>query len=210
LQIIKELRQERGLTQQQLAELAGVDKVTLIRIETGRGNPTVETLGKLATALGVEMADLFPKVQSSLFRVPPDQATQEERRAEWDVAVRRAHQLRERGRTRMEGLLSAWRASKARREPLDARRDYLDEMAELLQEGYDAETGLLRNLEAGLAAGDREAAELLASGSKDVLNPGFEEYREASHFYGALLAMVEGAGLHVRRGPEAHEVADAA
>jgi transcriptional regulator with XRE-family HTH domain len=79
LQIIKALRQELGLSQQQLAELAGVDKVTLIRIETGRGNPTVETLGKLATALGVEMADLFPKAQRPLFPELPDTATQEER-----------------------------------------------------------------------------------------------------------------------------------
>jgi transcriptional regulator with XRE-family HTH domain len=61
------MRNERGLSQQRLADLAGVNKVTLIRIEHGTGNPNVETLEKLARALDIEMADFFPKVEPSLF-----------------------------------------------------------------------------------------------------------------------------------------------
>jgi hypothetical protein len=103
----------------------------------------------------------------------------------------------------MGELLWAWRASKARGEDYAVRRDYLDAIGELLQEACDTETALLRNLEVGLAAGDREAAERLAAGEKEVDNPGFEKYIEAHHFYEILRAMVEGAGLHVRPDPEA-------
>jgi excisionase family DNA binding protein len=148
-------------------------------------------------------------------------ALADERRAEWDAAVRNARQLREHGRTRMGELLWAWHTSKARSEAKDARRAYLGEMGELLDDAQAAETALLLNLEAGLAAGDREAAERLTAGEKNVLNPGFEEFREASHFYGALRQMVEGAGLSIRPDgaqeenaqagqPAAHTVAETA
>jgi transcriptional regulator with XRE-family HTH domain len=207
LRRIKELRQERGLSQQRLAAMADIDKVTLIRIETGRGNPTVETLGKLATALDVEMADLFPKGQAPLpfEELEPVEGgiAEEERRARWDAAVHSARQLRERGHDRMKGLLSAWRESRDRQERLAARRDYLDEMGELLQEAYETETALMANIDVGLQYRRRNA-----SGSTP--NPGWEEVREASRFYGALLEMVQGAGLSVRRGAGAHEVQNAA
>lgn len=64
---VKRIRNERGLSQQRLADQAGVNKVTLIRIEHGTGNPNVETLEKIARALDVEVADFFPKAEPSLF-----------------------------------------------------------------------------------------------------------------------------------------------
>lgn len=63
---LRRIRKERGLSQQRLAEMANVDKVTIVHIEGGKVSPKVETLEKLATALGVEMADLFPKAQAPL------------------------------------------------------------------------------------------------------------------------------------------------
>jgi transcriptional regulator with XRE-family HTH domain len=60
------IRQERNLSQQRLADASGVNKATINQIERGRRSPNVETLEKLATALGVEMGDLFPKGQASL------------------------------------------------------------------------------------------------------------------------------------------------
>ena len=67
MQEVKRMRNERGLSQQALADLAGINKVTLIRIEHGTGNPNVETLEKLARALDVEVADFFPKAQAPLW-----------------------------------------------------------------------------------------------------------------------------------------------
>ena len=61
------IRQERNLSQQRLADAAGVNKATINQIERGRRSPNVETLEKLATALGAEVADFFPTVQASLW-----------------------------------------------------------------------------------------------------------------------------------------------
>lgn len=46
-----EAREEAGLTQAKLAEKSGVPKTTIVRIENG-SNTTIETLTKLANALG--------------------------------------------------------------------------------------------------------------------------------------------------------------
>ncbi len=43
------------ITQEHLAELAGVGLRTVKAIESGRGNPTVATLAKLAEVLGMEL-----------------------------------------------------------------------------------------------------------------------------------------------------------
>jgi transcriptional regulator with XRE-family HTH domain len=63
---LRQIRKERGLSQQRLAELAKVDKVTIVHIEGGKVSPKVETLEKLAEALDVELGDFFPKAQAPL------------------------------------------------------------------------------------------------------------------------------------------------
>ena len=50
---LRAIRLDKGLSLQQLAESAGVSKLTIIRIEAGRSSPRRETLVKLASALGV-------------------------------------------------------------------------------------------------------------------------------------------------------------
>ena len=47
------LRHERGLTQEQVAELSGLSQQYLSDLERGRRNPTIITLYELALALGV-------------------------------------------------------------------------------------------------------------------------------------------------------------
>jgi len=91
---VKRIRRERGLSQRRLAELAGVNKVTLVHIETGKSSPNVETLEKLADALEVEVADFFPKSQSALF--PPDaEQRREELGHDWAGEVSRLQQRSE-------------------------------------------------------------------------------------------------------------------
>ena len=55
---LKIARQHRGLSLQRIAELAGVSKLTVIRIESGKTAPRDETLEKLAKALQVELDEL--------------------------------------------------------------------------------------------------------------------------------------------------------
>lgn len=56
---LRSLREARGLTQQQLGEVADLSFKYLGAIERGEENPSLKILAKLATALGVELRDLF-------------------------------------------------------------------------------------------------------------------------------------------------------
>jgi transcriptional regulator with XRE-family HTH domain len=56
---LRSLREQRGLTQEQLGEQADVSFKHLGAIERGSENPTIELVGKLATALNVQARDLF-------------------------------------------------------------------------------------------------------------------------------------------------------
>ena len=44
-------RQEAGMSQQELSQLAGVTQADISKIENGKGNPSIKTLQKLAAAL---------------------------------------------------------------------------------------------------------------------------------------------------------------
>src|SRR5499427_6135282 len=60
-QIAAAIRRERGragLSLTELARRAGIAKSTLSQLESGTGNPSVETLWALATALGVPFSRL--------------------------------------------------------------------------------------------------------------------------------------------------------
>ena len=54
-EIIKVRRQFLNLRQEDLAEMSGIATKTIHLIESGSGNPSVETLEKLATVLGMEL-----------------------------------------------------------------------------------------------------------------------------------------------------------
>ncbi|MDP8952338.1 MAG: helix-turn-helix domain-containing protein [Actinomycetota bacterium] len=66
MQELTRIRNERGWSQQKLSDVAKVNKATINQIERGRRSPNVETLEKLAVALGVELGDFFPKAQAQL------------------------------------------------------------------------------------------------------------------------------------------------
>jgi transcriptional regulator with XRE-family HTH domain len=55
---VKRIRQEKGLTQEQLSELSGFSQQYLSGLEQGRRNPTIVSLYELATALGVSHMEL--------------------------------------------------------------------------------------------------------------------------------------------------------
>lgn len=56
---IREFRQSRGMTQEDLAGAAEKSRVTIYKLEAGRSKPSLATLGILAQALGVSLADLL-------------------------------------------------------------------------------------------------------------------------------------------------------
>jgi transcriptional regulator with XRE-family HTH domain len=56
---IRQLRRERGWSQEQLARSAGLSRNFVAQIERGESTPTVATLGRLAQALATTIAELL-------------------------------------------------------------------------------------------------------------------------------------------------------
>jgi len=56
---VRELRKERGYSQEKLAERAGIHENHVRRIEGGTANPSYVVLVKLAKALGVTPGELM-------------------------------------------------------------------------------------------------------------------------------------------------------
>jgi len=56
--VISKLRQERGLSQELFAELAGVHRTYVSQLERGIKSPTLAVLSKIADALKVKASEL--------------------------------------------------------------------------------------------------------------------------------------------------------
>lgn len=52
---LKEVRKGKGMTQQELAELVGTKKSNISRLESGRYNPSLDFLIKVADGLGKQI-----------------------------------------------------------------------------------------------------------------------------------------------------------
>jgi transcriptional regulator with XRE-family HTH domain len=59
-QHLKQLRQEKGLSQEQLGLIAELDRTYISGIERGVRNVSLANIFKIAKALDVESAELFP------------------------------------------------------------------------------------------------------------------------------------------------------
>ena len=56
---IKELRLQKGMTQNELAHQCNFEKASMSRIESGKTNVTLLTLRKISKALEVEVGEFF-------------------------------------------------------------------------------------------------------------------------------------------------------
>ena len=57
---IKAARKSKNLTQKQLEKLCGINEANIRKYESGRQNPKIETLEKIASALDVPMSWFIP------------------------------------------------------------------------------------------------------------------------------------------------------
>jgi transcriptional regulator with XRE-family HTH domain len=55
---VRRVREKKGLTQEQFADLSGFSQQYISSLERGRRNPTIITIYELAVALGVSHMDL--------------------------------------------------------------------------------------------------------------------------------------------------------
>ena len=60
---IKEIRNKKGLTQEQLSEKMEINPKYLSSIERGNENPTLNTLIKLSESLEVDLGEIFSFIQ---------------------------------------------------------------------------------------------------------------------------------------------------
>lgn len=56
---IRKFRKRNGISQERLALKAGVDPKSVVKIEAGERNPTLKTIKKIASVLGVDPVDLL-------------------------------------------------------------------------------------------------------------------------------------------------------
>ena len=64
-QVVRRERESKGLSQEKLAGLAGLDRSYMHRLEGGRSSPTLDTLESLAQALQVLPSELIARTDDS-------------------------------------------------------------------------------------------------------------------------------------------------
>jgi len=62
----REIRKERGLSQEQAALDGGIDRAYMGHIERGTKNATLPTIWKMAAALGVSPSTIFQRAEQLL------------------------------------------------------------------------------------------------------------------------------------------------
>lgn len=61
---IRALRQQRNLNQEQLAELANLNRVTIAKYESGRVEPGAQALARIADAMDVTVDEILGRKES--------------------------------------------------------------------------------------------------------------------------------------------------
>lgn len=77
---LKRIRTKRGMSLDAAAEQTGVSKSMLHQIETGKGNPSINVLGKITSGPRIEFADLIasPREESLLIDITKASPTKEQ------------------------------------------------------------------------------------------------------------------------------------
>lgn len=57
--IIRRLRTERGISQEGLAAVSGVDRTFLGEVERGEANPSIDVLQRIASGLTIPLSELI-------------------------------------------------------------------------------------------------------------------------------------------------------
>ena len=69
---VKDLRKQQGLSQELLAAEAGLDRAFLSQVETGRKQPSLLTIFRLASALKLDVSELFKEVEARILASLPE------------------------------------------------------------------------------------------------------------------------------------------
>lgn len=69
--VLQEARRTRGISQEELAFDCGLHRTYISLLERGRKSPTLTTLAKLGTAIGVPASELIRRVETVLMDLLP-------------------------------------------------------------------------------------------------------------------------------------------
>ena len=58
-QNLKRIRTKKGISQNKIAHILGIDRAFISHIENGKTNPTLSTITKIAKAIGVSVGELM-------------------------------------------------------------------------------------------------------------------------------------------------------
>ncbi|MGM9521568.1 MAG: helix-turn-helix domain-containing protein [Oscillospiraceae bacterium] len=64
--VIRKLREKKGLTQEQLSGLAALDRTHYSKIERGLRSPTIETVFKIALALDMKPHEIIKIIEENV------------------------------------------------------------------------------------------------------------------------------------------------
>lgn len=60
--VLRQMREEKGLTQEKMAELADVDRTYIYRLENGLRSPSLDIIFRLADTLNISPGALLERV----------------------------------------------------------------------------------------------------------------------------------------------------
>lgn len=63
--VLRQVREEKGLTQEKLAELAEVDRTYIYRLETGKRSPSLDIIFRISDALNISPGALLENVNKA-------------------------------------------------------------------------------------------------------------------------------------------------
>lgn len=97
---IKELRNRKGLRQSDLARKTGILRANIARIESGKHDPSLETLERISSAMGIPVADLLSKKDyegwlETLEIMSDKEAMEDIRQAEKDIKEGKVYDFEE-------------------------------------------------------------------------------------------------------------------
>lgn len=73
--VIQDLRKSRGMSQEVLSGLAGLDRTHYSKIERGLRSPTIDTLFKIAHALDLQPHDIMISIEAAVCKQGQKEAT---------------------------------------------------------------------------------------------------------------------------------------
>jgi len=93
---VRRLREARGVSQQQMASLAGIPRPTWASLESGAANPTLSVLTRVAASLQVSIEELVDPPRTACRLLPAHEAPVRRRQG---ATLRPLFVARRRGRT---------------------------------------------------------------------------------------------------------------